>query len=67
MSSMIPRFGALAAVVMFLAACVTPGAGFDYRIASRDPKVTPAQILVIVNRALEPPEGEGSSTTFPLP
>ena len=62
MSSTIPRFGALAAAAM-LAACVSGGGGFDYRIASRDPKVTPAQVLVIVNRALEPPEGEGSSTT----
>jgi hypothetical protein len=57
---MIQRIGALFAFAVLLSACAGAGVGFDYRVASRDPKVSPAQILTIVNRALEPAEGEGS-------
>jgi hypothetical protein len=38
-------------------------AGFDYRVASKDPKVTPAQLLTVVSRALEPRE-TGSSANL---
>jgi hypothetical protein len=58
---MIQRIGASVAVAILVSACAGADVGFDYRVASKDPTVTPAQILIIVNRALEPPEGEGSS------
>jgi hypothetical protein len=58
---MIRPIGAPAAAAILLLACAGADVGFDYRVAPKDPKVTPERILIIVNRALEPPEGEGSS------
>jgi hypothetical protein len=36
--------------------------GYDYRVASRDPKITSAQILGVVTRSLNPPEASASSS-----
>src|SRR5262245_4048308 len=60
---MIRRIGALAAAATLLFACADVGVGFDYRVPSKDPKIAPAQILTSVNRALEPPEGDGTRTS----
>ena len=52
---MISRIGPLLAMSVLAAACGDI-AGFEYRVASKDPKVTSAQMLKAVNRALEHPE-----------
>lgn len=57
---MIPRLRPLFALSVLLVACADTGVGFDYRVASRDPKVTSEQMLQVVNRSLDRPEGEGS-------
>jgi hypothetical protein len=50
------------AVAILLAACADAVVGFDYRVASKDPKVTSAQMLTIVNRALDRPEASASAS-----
>jgi len=40
---------------VLVAACSSI-ASSDYRVVSKDPKVTPAQMLLVVNRALDRPE-----------
>ena len=52
---MISRIGAYLALGVLVAACGSI-ASVDYRVVSKDPKVTPAQMLTIVNRALDRPD-----------
>src|SRR4029077_14753905 len=54
-SAMISRIGAYLALGALVAACGGI-ASVDYRVVSKDPKVTPAQMLTIVNRALDRPD-----------
>ena len=49
------------AVGALLAACGST-VGFDYRIASKDPKITSAQMLKVVTRSLDRPEARESET-----
>jgi len=49
---MISRAGTIAAVCLLLAACDNV-VGFDYRVASKDPKVSSAQMLRVVTDALD--------------
>ena len=50
----------LLAVGLLLAACGEMAA-FEYRVASKDPKVSSAQLLTVVNRALDRPEDSMSA------
>jgi hypothetical protein len=59
---MISRIGTPLAAAILLAACAEAVVGFDYRVASKDPKVTPAQMLAVVNRALDRPEANASAS-----
>ena len=47
----------IAAVCLLLAACENV-VGFDYRVASKDPKVTSAQMLGVVAEALDRAEAK---------
>ena len=49
---MISRAKFIAAVCLLVAACENV-VGFDYRVASKDPKVTSAQMLRVVAEALD--------------
>jgi hypothetical protein len=49
---MISRAGFIVAVCLLVAACESV-VGFDYRVASKDPKVTSAQMLRVVTDALD--------------
>jgi hypothetical protein len=49
---MISRARFIVAVCLLVAACESV-VGFDYRVASKDPKVTPAQMLRVVTDALD--------------
>ncbi|HTF14954.1 MAG TPA: hypothetical protein VK643_09820 [Burkholderiales bacterium] len=49
---MISHARVIAVICLLVAACENV-VGFDYRVASKDPKVTSAQILRIVNDALD--------------
>jgi len=49
---MISHARTIAAVCLLLAACDNV-VGFDYRVASKDPKVTSAQMLRVVTDALD--------------
>src|SRR5467141_2636653 len=53
------RAGFIAAVCLLLAACENV-VGFDYRVASKDPKVTSAQMLRVVAEALD--RGDASAS-----
>jgi len=57
---MISRIGAYLALGVLAAACGSV-ATFEYRVASKDPKVTPAQMLTVVNRALDRPDDSTSA------
>jgi len=57
---MISRIGAYPALCVFVAACGSI-ANVDYRVVSKDPKVTSAQMLTIVNRALDRPDDSTSA------
>jgi len=57
---MISRIGAYLALCVLVAACGSM-ANVDYRVVSKDPKVTPAQMLTIVNRALDRPDDSTSA------
>jgi len=48
----ISRARTVAAACLLLAACENV-VGFDYRVASKDPKVSPAQMLSVVSEALD--------------
>jgi hypothetical protein len=52
---MISRAKFVVAVCFLVAACESV-VGFDYRVASKDPKVTSAQMLRVVTDALDPAE-----------
>ena len=56
---MISRARTIAAVCLLLAACDNV-VGFDYRVASKDPKVTSAQMLRVVSGALD--RGDASAS-----
>jgi len=49
---MISRARFIVAVCLLVAACESV-VGFDYRVASKDPKVTSAQMLRVVTEALD--------------
>jgi hypothetical protein len=51
------RAGFIAAVCLLLVACENV-VGFDYRVASKDPKVTSAQMLRVVTEALDRAEAK---------
>jgi hypothetical protein len=53
---MISRIRPFLAVGLLLAACGESVVGYDYRVASRDPKITSAQMLRVVTRSLDRPE-----------
>jgi len=53
--TLVARIRLFFALSVLVAACGNV-ATFDYRVASKDPKVTPAQMLTVVNRSLDRPE-----------
>jgi hypothetical protein len=60
---MISRICPALAAAFLAASCGSVGdykVGYDYRIASKDPKVTSAQMLTVVTQALERPEASAS-------
>jgi hypothetical protein len=57
---MIARIGLFLTSGLVLAACGMT-AGFDYRVVSKDPKVTSAQMLLVVTRSLDRPESNDSA------
>src|SRR6266851_10277216 len=54
---MISRARFIVAVCLLVAACESV-VGFDYRVASKDPKVTSAQVLRVVAEALDRAEAK---------
>ena len=54
---MIRHARTVAAVCLLLAACETL-VGFDYRVVSKDPKVSSAQMLSVVSEALDRAEAK---------
>jgi hypothetical protein len=59
---MISRICLFLALGLVVAACADLAA-FDYRVVSKDPKVTPERMLLVVNRSIERLE---STTSAPL-
>ena len=64
---MIRHARTVAAVCLLLAACETL-VGFDYRVVSKDPKVSSAQMLSVVSEALDRAEAKAwAQIDLPLP
>jgi len=61
--TMNPRICLLLAAALLAAGCGDRFiVGYDYRVASRDPKITSEQILGVVTRSLDRPEASASSS-----